>query len=216
MYRRIMYGALALCMLAGAGHAQQIDVVNSRWGIDPVPCLLQVSNCPLGDGEQVALGCGAGAAEIWVRLIDTFGNPVVGLPPTDIWFRPCNASETLCWCRGQDKMDFPTDASGWTHSTIALYCGGCAVLDGIQCVVFDPWLGAPVVLQSPFCIQDARFKSPDMNADCLVNISDLALFGACYAMPMTPPCHCADYNDDGLVNLSDLAYFGSHYQHECP
>lgn len=215
MFRRILYSALALCVLAGASHAQ-IDVVASRWGINPVPCLFQVSNCPRGDFEQVASGCGAGAAEIWVEIVDIFGVPVAGIPPTDIWFRPCNASEVLCWCQGERVMDFPTNAAGWTHVTLPFFCGGCAVLDGIQCVVLDPWLGIPVVLQTPNCIVDARFKSPDMNGDCWVNLSDLAIFAACYMVPMTPPCHCADYNDDGQVNLSDFAYFGAHYQHRCP
>lgn len=215
MYRRLLILFVVLAVLSGTAHSQ-IDVVNSTWGINPAPCLLQVSNCPLGDGEQVATGCGYGAAEIWVELVDIWGAPVVGLPATDIWFRPCNAAEILCWCQGRRKMDAPTNAAGWAHVTLPFYCGGCAVLDGIQCVVFDPWLGAPVVLQNPNCIVDARFKSPDMNADCLVNLSDLAMFAPCYMASMTPPCHCADYNDDGQVNLSDLAFFATHYQHECP
>jgi hypothetical protein len=215
MYKKILILSVVLLVAVGTGYAQ-IDVVNSKWGINPVPCLMQVFNCPLGDGEPVGNGCGAGAAEIWVEIIDIFGNPVGGIPRTDIWFRPCNASEVICWCPGRPKMDAPTNAAGWAHATQPLYAGGCAVLDGIQCVVFDPWLGAPVVLQNPACIHDARFKSPDMNADCWISLSDLGIFAGCYLMPMTPPCHCADFTDDGQVNLSDLAFFGGHYQHECP
>lgn len=215
MYRMIPVCLIALLAATGVSHAQ-IDVVNSKWGINPAPCILQVSNCPLGDGEQVATGCGYGAAEIWVELVDIFNNPVPGIPSTDIWWRPCNASENLCWCQGRPKMDAPTDAVGWAHATGQLYVGGCAVLDGIQCVVFDPWLGMPVVLQNPNCIVDVRFKSPDLNADCYVSLSDLGIFGGCYLMPMTPPCHCSDFTDDGQVNLSDLAFFGAHYHHECP
>lgn len=215
MCRRILILISVIAVLSGPAGAQ-IDVVNSKWGINPTPCLLQVSNCPLGDGEQVANGCAGAAAEIWVEIVDIWGVPVGGIPPEQIWFRPCNASETLCWCEQMRKMDASTNAAGWAHVTLPFYCGGCAVLDGIQCVVYDPWLAAPVVLQNPNCIVDVRFKSPDLNADCIVNLSDLAIFAGCYATAMTPSCHCADYNDDGQVNLSDLAFFASHYLHECP
>ncbi len=216
MLERILLMFSVLIALAATCFAQ-IDPMASSWGHDPTTCLLQVSNCPYGDFELVREGCGAGVnARIWVQVIDIFNNPVGGIPPTDIWFTPCNPNESLVFCQGWRIMDAPTDAMGRTELTLQLYSGGCAVLDGLQCVVMDPWLGTPIVLQNPPCDPDIWFKSPDMNADFQVNLSDLAIFAACYLVPLTPPCRCADYNDDGLVNLSDLAWFGGHYLHRCP
>jgi hypothetical protein len=171
-----------------------------------------VSNCPAGDFELVANGCGTpGASSIEYQLIDVNGNPVIGLPTTDIWFRPASPTEVLFFKPNMPVTDIPSNLAGRTWTTIALSAGGCATL-GLQCLVLDPVTSGVVVLQNPPALNSIIFKSPDLNADGIVNLSDLASFGTAYG-PL-PYNQCCDYNDDGVVNLSDLAFFGTHYTHQ--
>jgi len=57
-------------------------------------------------------------------------------------------------------------------------------------------------------------KSPDLNADTMVNITDLAIFAS--AWPPGPYMYCADYNCDGVIAIADLAIFAAHWLHAGP
>lgn len=76
-------------------------------------------------------------------------------------------------------------------------------------------------MEHPACtevsVRDIVIVSPDLTADCRVNLSDLAVFGLSYNKSSGDPDFntCCDYNDDGSCTLSDFAYMGEHYQHEC-
>jgi hypothetical protein len=57
-----------------------------------------------------------------------------------------------------------------------------------------------------------RFRSPNLNGDSLINISDLQLLAAAYysSSPTT-----GDLNDDGVLNLNDISLMGRHMNHAC-
>jgi hypothetical protein len=214
MFKATVICFCAVMILPGMVSAQPgvIDVFQSSWsftcGSPPHP--LFVSHCPAGDFEPVANGCVIpGAAQIQIQLIDRNGIPIPGIPPTDIWFQPVSGLEILTIKAGTWCTDFPTDLTGRTITTLQLSAGGCVQL-GLQCVVLDP-IGIAVILQNPI-VQPISFNSPDLNGDLIVNLTDLALFGASYGNPGAYTW-CCDYNDDGVVDLSDLAFFGAHYLH---
>jgi hypothetical protein len=220
MQKTFMLLLALLLALTGAAIAQ-VSPTLSSWGI-VCTGTMEVSNCPGGGFEAVSDGCPPGAASIWITVIDVTGAPIPGIPRTDIWVDACNpdptAPDLLCICPGQNITDSPTNAAGTTTITGTLFYGGCVVSDGLACFVLDPVLGVPVQLMTPQCIGNIRFKSPDINASCTVNLSDLSFFALAYGgvYPFPPYDPCCDYNDDGRVNISDFAYFGVHYQHTCP
>lgn len=215
MYKSTCFVVCVVMLIAGAANAQLIDPFRSSWSVQCInpPHNVFVSHCPAGDMEPVGNGCGSpNTAFIQIQLIDFNGLPVPGIPPTDIWFQPAIAAEVLSLKPGTWYTDFPTDLTGSTTTTIQLSAGGC-VLSGLQCVVLDPTIG-PVILQNPPVVPypTVMFNSPDINGDLVVNLSDLAIFGAAYGGPGTYN-QCCDYNDDGMINLTDLAFFGTHYMH---
>lgn len=67
-------------------------------------------------------------------------------------------------------------------------------------------------------IEGLRQKSPDINNDGAVNLSDAAYLGESYNKSYGDPEFngCWDFNSDNEVNLSDIGEFGYHYLHECP
>lgn len=215
MTKSVLVCAMIVLLSAGVAHAT-ISLTFSSWGITTSTASLQVSNCPAGDFETIMAG-GSGTGSIWVIILDTSSIPVSGIPRTDIYWQPCPGSPgTLCWCSPRNQMDAPTNAAGWAQATGTLCVGGCA-LNGIECRVFDSTIPAWVVLANPPCVPNVQFKSPDLNADCMVNLSDLVPFGNSYNKNLGQPGYnaCCDYNDDNRVNLSDFAFFSAHYQHRC-
>jgi len=214
MLKSVFISICAVVVMAGMANAQPglIDVFQSSWSYScgAPPHQLLVSHCPAGDLEPVANGCvNPGSGQIQIQLIDRNGLPMPGIPPTDIWFQPFSGSEVLSFKPGTWGTDFPTDLTGSTITTLQLSAGGCVQL-GLQCVVLDP-IGIAVILQNPV-VHPINFNSPDLNGDLVVNLTDLAIFGAAYGKPAAYTW-CCDYNDDGVVNLSDLAIFGTHYLH---
>jgi hypothetical protein len=207
----ITFAALLALSTAASAQPGPIDPNASSWWIVCPSGAMLVSNCPAGDFELVGNSCGgAGGASIQYHFFDINGNQVIGLPQTNVWLMPVNPAEVVYYKPNMPVTDIPSDLAGRTWTTIALSAGGCSQL-GLQCVVLDPVTSTLVVLQNPPSIQ-ITFKSPDINADGIVNLADLSFFAASYgAMPYN---YCCDYNDDGVVNLSDLAFFGGHYMHQ--
>ncbi|MEK6852490.1 MAG: dockerin type I domain-containing protein [Nanoarchaeota archaeon] len=55
----------------------------------------------------------------------------------------------------------------------------------------------------------------DINADCKVDITDLATIGMCFAQPPEGLCAPADLNSDGVINILDLATVGINFEKSC-
>ena len=185
-----------------------VDPCSSHFNIDTQGVTLIV--CPLGDGHSFE-HVGAGI-DLWVK--DYLGNPIQGMPASDIWLIDCDplGEMVLCGGSGSCDADAATDALGFTtirNATIA--AGGCA--DGISVVV----QGMVVMDQgsacaAPRCVA-VSIRSPDLTGDLYVSIADLVTFAQ--AWPPHPYDGCADLDGDTEVALRDLAYLALHWQHTC-
>ena len=188
----------------------------SDWGWSDVHCSTpRISICPLGDFELISEGCGYIGEYIWIEALQDEGPPIPGIPATDFWLQACDSAERLCLCTYSVMADSATNADGRTTISGPIAGGGCAfngLYLAIQGVIVSEW---------PACVaiacRDIIIVSVDLNADCLVNLSDLAVFGFSYNKSLGDPGYstCCDYNDDDNCNLSDFAFMGAHYLHEC-
>lgn len=184
------------------------------WGVSCVG--MRVSICPQGDFELIREGCGGSADYIWIDVVDDNGNGIPGIPTTDFWLEAVDPTEELCLCENSFAADSVTNSSGRTTISGRISGGGCATTGGLMLAVQGKF-----ILDGPVCIyphvEDIEIVSPDLNADCRVNLSDLAVFGFSYNKDCGEAGYndCCDYNDDCHCNLSDFAFMGEHYQHTC-
>ncbi len=161
--------------------------------------------CPAGDGDQLS----AKGAMISITVNDNTGTGIEGIPASDFWLVDCDPIRVMVLCggSGSSNADAATDASGNTTMSGDIAAGGCAI--GVSVIVQGFAIGCPAT-----CLTAIEVKSPDMNGDLVVNLPDLALFGAQY--PPNPFTNtCADFNCDNLINLQDFSVFGLHYNHVC-
>mgnify|MGYP003571949765 FL=1 len=166
--------------------------------------------CPQGDGARLD----ATGATISVTVKDNGGNPIPGVPAADFWLESCSSPGIiLCGGSGTINADAATDANGETTISGNLGAGGC---DSIGVVV----VVQGVVLQdvnnscAPLCLP-ILVKSPDLDANLLVDVVDLGLFSLQYTSPPRGYQTCLDYDCDGTIDLVDFSLFSQHYLHSC-
>jgi len=178
--------------------------------------------CPKGDGPSLA----SSGLTISVRILDGYGNGVPGILKKDIWL----VGDGLVGCpigSGGPILvaDAPTDADGRTTISGVPKAGGCSdgglyvivrVSDGVNYTNFV--LGDQPGFECNPLSLSIEVRSPDMNGDGVVDVSDYNQFSDIYQHG--PYQECADFNGDGTISLSDLAMFTSHYSqsnsHHCP
>ena len=172
---------------------------------------MRLSICPAGDFEYIRYACGGSSDFILVTVRDSAGNPVPGIPRTDYWLQACDPDYELCLCCQPILADNITDIFGVTKFCGPIWGGGCVLDGGILLAV-----QGKVILTGPLCVNptciDIVIVSPDMNADCIVNLSDLACFGMTYNMCLGDPGYdpCGDFNDDwGSPTLKTIVGSGS-------
>jgi hypothetical protein len=204
-----------LLVIATSAYAGDVDECLSEWGIS---CTLRVSICPQGDFEFIREGCGGATDYIWVRVLDSGGVGISGVPWSDYWIQAFDPAQELCLCANPIVADSLTNSSGETTISGRIAGGGCILTGGIYLaiqgkIVVDYDGGACAVVHLEFFV----IVSVDLTADCQVNLSDLGVFGLSYNKQLGDPGYdpCCDYNDDDKCNLSDFAYMGEHYQHAC-
>jgi len=200
-------------------------LTSTGWAEKPCDCTndlavscpgMRVSVCPRGDFEDIADGCGDGNGYIEIVLRDCGMNPVSGVPWTDYWLNSCLSEHQLCLCVQHIVADSLTGINGRTTFSGRIAAGGCVPAGGLYMSV-----AGMTILQQPNCVApvclDLVIVSPDINADCQVNLSDLSFFGQSYNKQEGDAGYdtCCDFNDDGWCNLSDFSFLGEHYQHEC-
>ncbi|MBU8922924.1 MAG: hypothetical protein KOO63_13995 [Bacteroidales bacterium] len=212
MKKRIfLFSLIPLLFVNGPLLAGQIDPCNSTASISCAA--MRISICPLGDFELFDAVCGASGDHIKIVIRDAMNNPVPGIPRTDYWLGACDPTYDLCLCCQPIIADAITDISGTAYICGTISGGGCVLNSGIYITVQGQTIMDQPTCISPTCL-NIVIVSPDMTADCVINLSDLGVFAASYgSCPATDPC--ADFNDDNCVNLSDLALFAGHYMHEC-
>lgn len=170
--------------------------------------------CPAGDFSPVSDACGGSGDFIRVSVRDGQDNGIPGIPVTDYWFLPCDSGQSLYLCPVSVSADSATNSEGETTISGQVAARGC-VLSGGVCVVAQ----GNIICNwdcTPICL-DMVIKSPDLNTDGVVDLSDFGVFGDAWGTSVGDSDYnaCCDFNDDGAIGLSDFGYFGNHWQHGC-
>ncbi len=148
------------------------------------------------------------------------GAPVNCTIPTQIVV--CPSGDIVTYVTIRDAAGIPCVGSVITMTTNAgCLCGGpltqSSVTNAAGIAAFRPQLGGccpgnvDFVDQSGVILGSAFFtSSPDLNADCRVDLSDIARFASLY---MGGIGRCADLNGDGILNLVDVVILTNHIGH---
>jgi hypothetical protein len=154
-----------------------------------------------GCDPDIAVVCPAsdmGMIQVTVTVRNIYGDPLPG-KIVDCW--AIEVAGPFCWCPGESLQTDTSDINGQCFFYFHNF-GGCGTIQfGAQSetVVFTP---SPTI----------EVRSPDINGDCIVNLTDFIAFASMY-LTANP---CGDYNCDGIVNLTVFIVFASHYLHVCP
>jgi hypothetical protein len=202
-----------LLVFATSLYAGDVDECYSEAGTS---CSLRVSVCPAGDFEFIRNGCDGDADYIWVEVKDAAGVGIAGVPWTDYWMNACDAGQELCLCASPIAADSLTNTAGRTTFSGRMAAGGCILTGGMYVSCQGKTFQDVATCTVPICI-DIVIVSPDIQADCQVNLSDLSIFGQSYNKQLGNVGYnpCCDFNDDDWCNLSDFSFLGEHYQHAC-
>lgn len=168
--------------------------------IDLVPLpdsSLSLRLCPQGDWDTLGV-------TIQVRGADS--TYTAGIPRNSIYLTPSYNTTVFC---DQDTMfaENDTDSLG----TSEIFCSNMSACDSITL-----WCRVKG-MRSRNALRVAA-RSPDLQLDMKVDVSDLPVFGGSYGkcqgqQGFSP---CCDFNYDGCCNLMDYAFLGTHYGHACP
>ena len=141
--------------------------------------------CPGGDADSL---------DFLVTLVDTCGMPIQGEPPSEVYGILVGDSVKVCFGDSLTPTD-STDEMGRVR-IVAHHIGGCGTAK--LCV----YARGQALAEQPLIV----FRSPDLNADCVVNASDWSLWAV--------GGECTDLNWDGTCGgLVDSTIFNSHWQH---
>ncbi len=200
---------LAIPAYAGFG----VDGCESYWGVS---CSgMRVSICPLGDFEPLREGCGGENDYIWIYARDRYGASIPGIPTSDYWIEAADPAEELCLCADPIAADSVTNDQGRTTISGCIAGGGCLATGGVYLKVQGVTI-LDIVCISPH-IEYIEIVSPDINADCRIDLSDFTAFSLSYNKDLGDPGYdtCCDFNDDDCCNIRDYTWLGLHYYHEC-
>jgi len=204
----------AALLAAGPALAQSFDGCESTTAVSCPG--MRVSICPRGDFEHIKDGCGTGNDYIEVYIRYSGGQGVESIPWTDYWMDACDEQYQLGLCVEHFVADSLTDVNGRTTFSGRIRAGGCIPSGGIYIACQGMIILDDEACIAPICL-DVIIVSPDINADSVVNLSDLSFFGQSYNKQEGDSGYdtCCDFNDDGWCNLSDFSFLGEHYQHGC-
>jgi hypothetical protein len=157
--------------------------------------------------EAVAIvGLATVDATISLTLNDGTGAPINLFPFEDLWLESDDGG--LVGCTGGTTADGSTDALGYTQWQNPLAAGGSTAATALTVVVVN---GAALTSSAGLPI---AHNSADINADGLVNLSDVQLFAAdFYAVSYN---FQSDLAFDGTVNLSDIVPLAQAFGGACP
>jgi hypothetical protein len=158
--------------------------------------------CPKGDGPSLAYG----GNEIEVVSRDGYGQPIPGILASDHWLYG-GSSLSLCGGSGSIDADADGDVNGQAVISGILSAGGCC--DEIMVVCLAVVIGCPPTRLA------ISVRSPDLDADLLIDLRDFALFSPNFPSPSNPYDSCCDYDCNGIINLVDFSMFAQHWQHGC-
>lgn len=166
--------------------------------------------CPSGDMDNG----GAPPVSMVMTVLDRFGYPIEDYDDCYVEATASGSSDFVLCCAFEQPTvqsttialpDAPTDADGraWVS---ARWGGGGAELDSDLCFASYVDGGKPV--PDTLC---QLVRSPDLNADCKVDLFDFVLFSQYYNTTTWQ----ADFNCSGMVDVADFVTFSQHYNHRC-
>jgi len=191
-----------------------VDTANSG-NVDP--CKSSASSpagvvfaCPAGDGD--ALNVIGLTITVNVRDgVGALGNPIAGVPATDMWLISCNDLLNLCNGSSAITASAATDVNGNSTFTGDIAAGGCdngGVRVVVQGIVIDA--GVCGVGCVPVKVRSADFNANGVPTDAV----DFGAFTSGY--PVDPAVNdCRDFNNDNKVDVVDFAKYTGHYNN-CP
>jgi len=152
-------------------------------------------------------------ATIGVRLVNGSGAPVVGFPPELITVLAQNGG----WVQCPDFpliADGPTDASGMTTISGALFAGGhSSPGELMQVIVNDPALTS-TSYPGDLAGLEYLVNSADIAGDLATGLIDVSNFTGYYYGASAD--YAADFVWDGLINLNDISKLVVGFGARCP
>lgn len=143
-------------------------------------------------------------ATISMYLRDGAGSAIANFPWEDIWLQVDDGGMVACrWGINPDNNTdqtgmtlwvFPAAASGYSESVVWVMVNGSALTSNN---------GLPL-----------SFNSPDIDANGLVNLADIAILAGDFYSGQTP--FRSDFFRDGVLNLADIHLFAVHFGAACP
>jgi hypothetical protein len=148
-------------------------------------------------------------AGLMVRVLTTFGEPVIWFPWEDVWVEPTGGAGTLASCRLPGEPVIVADPES-SDLEGRIFFSGARAAGGWSEGSTQVFVAGGALLQMPLAL---RFVSPDINGDLVVNLSDTGffvgdLFGTYHIR--------SDLNADGVIDLSDSGFMATAIGTSCP
>lgn len=154
-----------------------------------------------GFGGVFVFGGSTTDATVTVTLLDAAMTPVFNYPSEDLWIETDTGSFTFC--AGGTVADFSTNQNGQTTWNDPMFAGASGA--GLVIIVNGDALN-----QGPL---DYLFNSPDINADLVVNLTDVVFFTQAFFGSYD---YASDFYWDGIMNLSDIVLMAQGTGSSCP
>ena len=166
--------------------------------------------CPAGDGPTLS-SIGA-TVSVTVRNCNSQNpRPIPGIQAEYLWImQPDRPYQPLCGLNRSSDADSATDSNGQTTISGSIAAGGYS--DDALVVVMGVLIGLNC---GPGFELSLILVSPDINADLLVDIVDLVLFGSTFPADGPGVDPRMDLNGDDQIDLIDFSLFGQHFGHVC-
>ncbi|MEN8005816.1 MAG: hypothetical protein ABFS42_02330 [Candidatus Krumholzibacteriota bacterium] len=142
-------------------------------------------------------------ATITLILRDAGEQPIANFPREDMWLESEDGGLTPCPMG--NIADANTDANGMTYWQNPMYAGGnsqALTVVMVSGMLIEYTVGVPL-----------SYNSPDINADRVVNLTDVQMFTLDF---FTGYDFRSDFYRDGVVNLSDLPALAYAIGAACP
>lgn len=223
LLRKIM-GVFACALVIGAASfavagVPDLTLTQASMAYNATPDPLLLLNRPDGTGNafNAAILTTDGTvqdATISMTVLDGNGDPVLSFPALDMWLETTNGG--LVPCTGGTQADQNThNVTGFTLWAAPLQAGGADGGAGSGVVTMVMISNAPLV-GSDLALWH---NSPDINADGLVNVTDVQVFAVDYFAYAADPLSYefkSDLEYDGAVNVSDIVPLAQGQGHNCP
>lgn len=166
----------------------------------------RVTIAPCGGEELDTAGPGGQSLAIYLTVLDTVGDPVESIPPTDIWL--WHPSIWLCGpAEEYNHPDGQTNSLGETSFTGSLFGSVLASSEPPPCDLLE--MHAVVLGVQSIESVEIGVDSPDLNGDGQVTIGDMGILAG--ELNCTECNLCCDYNESGAVTTADFGIFAQYY-----